>query len=68
MLATYTLTHMTNAWVFRLHPGVDDSLQRGQVISTLCTVKALEPVHLDSLSDDQKPRASRAHNDAISIS
>ena len=58
---------MTNAWVFRLHPGVDDSLQRGQVISTLCTVKALEPVHLDSLSDDQTPQVSRTRNNAISI-
>jgi hypothetical protein len=26
MLTAYTLTYMTNAWVLRLHPGIDDSL------------------------------------------
>jgi hypothetical protein len=67
MLTTYALTYMTNAWVFQLHPGVDDSLQRGHAIPTLCTIKAFEPVHLDFLSVDQKSRVSCPHNSVISI-
>src|SRR5690242_1076060 len=59
MLAAHALTDMTNAWAFSLHPGVDHCLKRGHAISALSAIKALEPIHLLVLSDEQHTYATQ---------
>lgn len=50
MFTAHALAHVANAWVVRLHPGIDHRLQRGHTVPTLCAIKAFEPVHCPVLS------------------
>jgi hypothetical protein len=61
MFTPNALGEMANTWMFGLHPGVDNSLKRGHAISTLCAIKAFEPVHLHILSDKSRIAALLLH-------
>lgn len=50
MFAAHALAYVANAWVVRLHPGIDHRFQRGHAVTTQGAIKAFEPVHWFALS------------------